>query len=101
MTQSFEFVDAGRTFFCTIETPMHAGMPSWWWFRLDTSDTTRYAPFPALPTDTPESVKKRIIDYYAEVLAIKARPVKPRPTWHKPARVAPPAGEAPPPVTEA
>ena len=98
MTQDFEFVDAGRKFFCTVEAPRHAGMPPWWWFRLDNSESTRYAPFEALPTDTKASVQKRIIAYYAEVLAIKARPVHQRPTWQRPVRVPPPAEEAAPPI---
>jgi len=101
VTQDFEFVDAGRKFFCTVEAPRHAGMPPWWWFRLDTSESTRYAPFEALPTDTKASVQKRIIAYYAEVLAIKARPVHQRPTWQRPVRVPPPAEEAAPAIVAA
>ena len=100
MTQDFEFVDAGRTFFCTVEAPRHAGMPPWWWFRLDNSETTRYAPFEAKPTDTKQSVQKRVIAYYAEVLAIKARPVHQRPTWQRPVRVPPPAEGAAPVLAE-
>ncbi|HEX2722010.1 MAG TPA: hypothetical protein VHM24_03770 [Gemmatimonadaceae bacterium] len=97
MTQDFEFVDEGRTFYCTVEAPRHAGMPPWWWFKLDNSESTRYAPFEALPTDTKRSVQKRIIAYYAEVLAIKARPVHQRPAWQKPVTVAAP-GDAPAPT---
>lgn len=101
MTKDFEFVDEGRTFYCTVEAPRHAGMPPWWWFRLDTSESTRYAPFEALPTDTKQSVQKRIIAYYAEVLAIKARPVHQRPTWQRPVKVPPPTEEAAPTVAAA
>lgn len=64
-------------------------MPPWWWFRLESRDrNTRYAPFAASPKDTKESVKKRIIAYYNELLAIEARPVRPayQRTWQKPAR---------------
>ena len=89
MTQEFEFVDGGQTFFCTMEAPRHAGMPPWWWFRLESRDrNTRYAPFAASPKDTKESVKKRIIAYYTELLAIEARPVRPayQRTWQKPVR---------------
>lgn len=101
MTQDFEFEDDGHTFYCTVEAPRHAGMPPWWWFRLDTSETTRYAPFEALPTDTKQSVQKRVIAYYAEVLAIKARPVHQRPTWQRPVRAVPPAEESAPAGTAA
>jgi hypothetical protein len=93
VTKDFEFMDAGRKFYCTVEAPRHAGMPPWWWFRLETGESTRYAPFEALPTDTKESVKTRIVAYYEEVLAIKARPVHQRAVWQKPVRV--PAGDAP------
>ena len=64
-------------------------MPPWWWFRLESRDrNTRYAPFAASPKDTKESVKKRILAYYNELLAIEARPVRPayQRTWQKPAR---------------
>jgi hypothetical protein len=84
--KDFEFVDEGNTFFCSVETPRHEGMPPWWFFKLNSADTTRYAPFEASATDTPQNVKPRIIAYYAQVLAIKARPVHPRPAWRKPER---------------
>ena len=103
MIQDFEFVEDGRTFFCSVETPRHAGMPPWWWFHLDDNErSTRHAPFAASPGDTKRSVQTRIIAYYAELLAIKARPVyqrNERPSWQKPARVAAPAEPAPPPVS--
>ena len=95
MTKEFEFVDAGRTFFCSVETPRHAGAPPWWWFRVNDEGSTRYAPFEALPSDTKKSVQARVVAYYTEVLAIKARPVHQRPTWQKPAP-APRAEEAVP-----
>jgi len=61
--KDFEFVDAGRKFFCSVEVPRQAGMQPWWWFRLDNSESTRYAPFEASPNDTQESVQARIIAY--------------------------------------
>ena len=86
VTKEFEFTDSGRTFFCSVEVPKQAGMPPLWWFRLDTGESTRYAPFEASPNDTKESVKARILTYYAELLAIQARPVHQRPVWQRPAR---------------
>jgi hypothetical protein len=91
--QDFEFEDGGRKFFCTVEVPGQTGMPPWWWFRLDTEASTRYAPFEAKPGDTKQSVQKRIIAYYAELQAIAARPAYQRPAWKKPERPTP-AGEA-------
>ena len=81
--KEFEFVDEGRTFFCSVETP-RPGMPPWWWFRLDSGGSTRYAPFEASASDTPQSVRKRILAFYAELLAIQARPAIQRPVWRKP-----------------
>ena len=97
MTKEFEFIDEGRKFFCTVETPRQQGMSPWWWFRLDTAETTRYAPFEASPSDTKQSVQKRIIAYYAELQAIEARPAYQRPAWRKPERpaVTPPASPVP------
>ncbi|MFL5599061.1 MAG: hypothetical protein ACJ78I_01530, partial [Gemmatimonadaceae bacterium] len=63
MMQDFEFVDAGRKFYCSVEKPSQAGMSPWWWFRLETSGTTRYAPFEASPKDTKQSVQARIVAY--------------------------------------
>lgn len=90
VTKDFEFVDQGRTFFCSVEVPRQAGMAPWWWFRLDTGATTRYAPFEASENDTERSVKTRILAYYAQLLATEARPVHQRPVWQKPKPVAPP-----------
>jgi hypothetical protein len=92
---NFEFEDGGRKFFCTVEVPGQTGMPPWWWFRLDTEASTRYAPFEASPSDTKQSVQKRIVAYYAELLAIQARPAYQRPVWKKPERPTP-AGEVTP-----
>jgi len=99
--KEFEFVDAGRKFFCSVEVPGQTGMSPWWWFRLDNGTSTRYAPFEASASDTRQSVQARIVAYYAELLAIEARPALQRPVWRKPERPAGP-GEiisAPSPIT--
>lgn len=93
--KEFEFEDAGRKFYCSVETPRQAGMPPWWWFRLDTGESTRYAPFEASPNDTQKSVQARIIAYYAQLLAIEARPAYQRPAWKKPERPAQPGETSP------
>ncbi len=96
MIKDFEFEDAGIKFSCTVEAPSREGMPPWWFFQLDTRGSNRYAPFAASPSDTRESVKKRIIAYYAEMLATEARPAYQRPSWNKPAKPAAPADGAAP-----
>jgi hypothetical protein len=100
LIKNFEFEDGGRQFTCTVETPSHAGMPPWWWFSVASEGgTTRYAPFEAVSSDTKKSVQARIVAYYEEVLAIKARPVHPRPQWQRPApAAAPKAPESTPPA---
>ena len=96
--KDFEFVDSGRTFYCTVEVPGQTGMPPWWWFRLDTGTGTRHAPFEASASDTKASVQARIIKYHAQLLAIDARPAYQRPAWRKPERPAQP-GEVVPPIS--
>jgi len=86
--REFQFVDGERTFFCSVEVPSREGMAPWWWFRVDSSGNTRYAPFEAKPSDTPQSVRARIIAYYAELLAIQARPAYQKPPWRKPEKPA-------------
>lgn len=86
--KQFEFVDSGRKFFCSVEVPSQKGMPPWWWFRLETGESTRYAPFEASESDTKDSVQARIVAYYEQLLAIQARPVHQRPAWKKPERPA-------------
>ncbi|PYO47154.1 MAG: hypothetical protein DMD72_10725 [Gemmatimonadetes bacterium] len=86
--REFQFVDGERTFFCSVEVPSREGMAPWWWFRVDSSGNTRYAPFEAKPSDTTQSVRARIIAYYAELLAIQARPAYQKPPWRKPEKPA-------------
>jgi hypothetical protein len=95
MPQEFEFVDSGRKFICSVEVPSRTGMTAWWWFRLESGETTRYAPFEASATDTRQSVQARIIAYYQQLLAIQARPAYQKPAWKKPERPAA-AGETAP-----
>jgi hypothetical protein len=84
LVKAFEFEDSGRKFFCTVETSRHMTLESWWWFRLDDEKMTRYAPFQESPDDTQQSVQDRVIAYYAELQAIKARPARDRTFWRKP-----------------
>jgi hypothetical protein len=71
----FEFVDAGRTFTCSVEAPRAARPEGWWWFRVtpDVRDQ-RYAPFRASADDTRDGVRTRIVAYYDDLLARRAMP---------------------------
>lgn len=94
--QEFEFESSGRKFICSVEVPSRTGMTAWWWFRVDSAESTRYAPFEASASDTRQSVQTRIIAYYEQLLAIQARPAYQKPAWKKPERPAAPAGDAAP-----
>jgi|SRR6478672_7266910 len=96
MPQEFEFTDSGRKFVCSVEVPSRTGMTPWWWFSVDSGESTRYAPFEASPADTRQSVQTRIIAYYEQLLAIRARPAYQKPAWKKPERPAVAAGETAP-----
>ena len=80
MIQAFEFEDGGRTYSCQVEQRRAARPESWWWFAVS-GDEQRYAPFLALADDTRESVRKRVIAFYSELLIRRARPPEPRPHW--------------------
>lgn len=73
--QDFSFSDSGNEFICTVEKGRTPGSAGWWWFSVAT-DTRgqRYAPFQADPSDTQESVKRRIIEYYERMLVVRATP---------------------------
>ena len=97
----FEFVDSGRKFYCSVEVPSRTGMTPWWWFRVDNGETARHAPFEASSSDTPQSVQTRIVAYYEQLLAIRARPAYQKPAWKKPERPAVAAETTPAPVSPA
>ena len=80
MTKSFEFVDAGRTFKCSLEAQEKTPSEKWWWFTVSTDSRTRYAPFRAETKDNETNVKKRIVAYYDNMLAARAAP--PTPRWN-------------------
>lgn len=94
----FEFVDAGRTFTCSVEAPRAARPESWWWFRVapDTRDQ-RYAPFRAAADDTRDGVRARIVAYYDDLVARRALPA----TNHWGRRGAGVSGAVPAPPTPA
>lgn len=75
MIDAFEFVDAGRTFICSIEARHLAEAEEWWWFRI-AQDTQhqRYAPFRAASDDTRDGVRARIVAYYDELVARRTMP---------------------------
>ncbi len=94
MIKGFDFVYDGKTFSCCVEAPLKSRPEKWWWFRVSTDDRHRYAPFEAAASDTRANVEKRILAYYASLLAARARPAAT--PWRRPAVIptVPPAGLA-------
>ena len=91
---AFEFVHSGRTFTCVAEKRQTAPAGTWWWFGVS-YDQQRYAPFEASASDTQQSVKSRIIEYYEHRLWVRAQPVVPKQHFARAGKPAP----APPPKT--
>ena len=78
--KALQFDDVGRTFKCEPgPSPATPGV-LWWWITVS-GESHRYAAFRVEPTDTPVSLKPRILTYYAQLLADRARPPVTRPTW--------------------
>ena len=92
-TTSVDFVDAGRTFSCSVAPRRASESALWWWFRVSSDAGNRYAPFMADSDDTPASVQARIVTYYDELLAARAAPSVPR--WQRARPAAPAAASAP------
>lgn len=75
-----QFDDVGRTFTCEPgPSPATPGV-LWWWITVS-GESHRYAAFRVEPTDTPASLRPRVLSYYAELLAVRERPAITRPTW--------------------
>ena len=80
------FSDGGRTFTCEAESSVNTPEVLWWWVRVS-DDDTRYAAFQCGPNDNASVLKTRVIEFYEEVLAIRARPRIMRQPWNKPRAV--------------
>jgi hypothetical protein len=95
--KSFDFEDAGRIFSCRMEQARSPNTAAWWWFTVS-SDGHRYAPFHFdATTDTEESVRTRIVQFYDNRIAQRDAPRQP---WRRPEPAAVPpaapnAGDAP------
>ena len=84
-----QFDDSGRTLTCRRGPSPATPGTNWWW--LDVSgESQRYAAFRAEPTDTKENLPPRILAYYAQLLADRARPREIRQHWSRPAAAAAP-----------
>ena len=91
----FEFTQSDRVFKCERgPSPATPGI-QWWWVKVS-NDNNRYAAFHSKPGDSRSNLEPRIVAYYDQLLADRARPPAPRVGWgRKPAAAATP-GAAPP-----
>jgi hypothetical protein len=93
-TTSVDFIDAGRTFSCSVAPRRASESALWWWFRVSSDAGNRYAPFLAESDDTPTSIQARIVAYYDDLLARRAAPSVPR--WQRSRPATPAAAPATP-----
>ena len=70
---SVQFHDDGRTFTCVPGSSPATPGTLWWWVTVS-GEGQRYAAFRTQEDDTPANLKPRILAYYAQILADRARP---------------------------
>lgn len=85
--ESMDFTDGERTFTCRAEGSKATPGMLWWWVNV-TGEASRYAAFRAEPGDTVPTLRPRIVAYYEEILAIRARPPITRMHWSQRRQVA-------------
>ena len=91
--KGFDFEHDGKTYHCTVAPLRPQGDEAWWWFNVS-GDPNRYAPFHAARSDTRDSVRTRILEYYANHIARRLAPPVPRGRWQRPAEATPTAAQA-------
>jgi hypothetical protein len=94
--KSIEFEDDGRTFTCNAASSPATPGTTWWWVSI-TGETQRYAAFRVEAGDTAPNLRPRILAYYAQLLADRARPREIRTGW---GRGRPPAKKEEPTTTD-
>ncbi len=75
-----EFKDGDRTFVCRAESSSATPDTLWWWVSI-TGESSRYAAFRTASDDTERKLRPRILAYYAQLLADRARPPMFRQHW--------------------
>jgi hypothetical protein len=75
-----EFKDGELTFVCRAESSPTTPGTLWWWMSV-TGESSRYAAFRVEPSDTEQKLRPRILAYYAQLLADRARPAIVRQHW--------------------
>lgn len=93
-----EFKDGDRTFVCRAESSPATPGTVWWWMSV-TGESSRYAAFRAESGDTERKLRPRILAYYAQLLADRARPAIFKPHWAQRRGAASATEQATPPAT--
>ena len=86
-----EFKDGDRMFVCRAESSPATPGTLWWWISV-TGESSRYAAFRAESDDTAAALRPRVLAYYQQLLADRARPSMVRQHWAQ--RRAAPSGAA-------
>lgn len=84
-----EFEDNGRTLTCRSASSPATPGTTWWWLAVS-GESQRYAAFRTETGDTPENLRPRLVAYYEQLLADRARPREFRPHWSGRAGAPPP-----------
>ena len=75
-----EFKDGDRMFVCRAESSPATPGTLWWWISV-TGESSRYAAFRAESSDTEARLRPRVLAYYEQILAERARPPIVRQHW--------------------
>jgi hypothetical protein len=75
-----EFELDGKTFVCRSASSPATPDTTWWWLAIS-NESQRYAAFRTEAGDTPENLRPRLVAYYAQLLADRARPREFKPHW--------------------
>jgi hypothetical protein len=75
-----QFQEGERGFTCETRSSPATPGTMWWWISI-TGESQRYAAFRAEPGDTEDNLRPRVIAYYEQLLADRARPPEVRGHW--------------------
>lgn len=75
-----EFEDNGRTLTCHCASSPATPGTKWWWLAVS-GESQRYAAFRSEKGDTAENLRPRLVAYYEQLLADRARPREIRSRW--------------------
>jgi len=78
--ERMDFTHGDRTFTCRAEASKATPDLLWWWVSVS-GESSRYAAFRAEKGDTVPTLRPRIVAYYEELLAVRARPAETRWNW--------------------